>query len=174
MSIRSLSFLYLEGYTIESSIEHLDAPNLRTFHARNVISYRVSSNCLDLSGMRGVSEAMEGFGGSLSAFIERDGNELQTLCLDCSSIPDAFFLHILTSTRTLRHLHLIDSFVNEPLMLSLAQDPSWPTCPMLESITLQSCLLLSGMVIDLIRSRQSGPSPIGGGARRHKCSDSDQ
>lgn len=160
----ALSLLHLEDCSSEKIMNLLDTPNLRTLRAQNLVPYGTLSNRLDLDGMRGVNAAMERFGGSLTVFIRRNGLELNTLYLNCSSIPDASLLQLLTSNRILQHLHLIDSFVGEPFALGIAQNMQGtdrPICPMLESITLESCPLLSGKtVIDLIRSRNSGPSPI--------------
>jgi hypothetical protein len=160
----TLSLLHLEDCSAEKIMNLLDTPNLRTLRAQNLVPYVTLSNRLDLDGMRGVNAAMERFGGNLGTFIRRNGLELDTLYLNCSSIPDASLLQLLASNRILRHLHLIDSFVGEPFMLGLVQnkqDTDSPICPVLEFITLESCPLLNGtMVIDFIRSRNSGPSPI--------------
>lgn len=164
VTLPALSLLHLEDCSEKKIMNLLDTPNLRALRAQNLVPYGTLSNHLDLDGMRGVNAAMERVGGNLAAFIRRNGFELNTLYLNCSSIPDASLLQLLTSNRSLRHLHLIDSFVGETFTLGLAQnmqDTDKPVCPVLESIILESCLLLSGkMVIDLIRSRNSGPSPI--------------
>jgi len=160
----ALSLLHLEDCSEAKIMNLLDTPNLRTLRAQNLVPYYTLLNCLDLEGIRGVNAVMERFGGNLATFIRRNGLTLNTLYLNCSSIPDTSLLQLLTSNRILRHLHLIDSFVGEPFMLGFAQntqDMDMSICPVLESITLESCPLLSGkMVIDFIRSRNSSPSPI--------------
>ena len=104
-------------------------------------------------------QTLEQFGGMLVAFTRMSG----TICLKCSPILDVSFLRMLPEFYNLRNLHLADSFIGDQFMLSPArniQDTNWPTCPMLESLVLESCPLSSGKVIDLMRSRNSGPLPI--------------